>query len=105
MERDDSPWRRTPEGIHGPTGMRGSCDKFTSRGREVRWRSTGRGASAITDFRFDVDHGIDTVTLQEWTKLPTIRAHTARYLARSNEKRNLEDCAKRLGGLEITNMG
>lgn len=56
-------------------------------------------------FRFDVDHGIDTVTLEEWTKLPTIRAHTARYLARTNEKVNLEDCAKRLGGLEIMKEG
>jgi hypothetical protein len=56
-------------------------------------------------FRFDVDHGIDTVTLEEWTKLAAIRAHTARYLARSNEKKNLEDCAKRLGGLETTNEG
>jgi hypothetical protein len=54
-------------------------------------------------FRFDVDHGIDTVALEEWTKLPKIRAHTARYLARTDEKRNLEDCAKRLGGLELRN--
>jgi predicted acylesterase/phospholipase RssA len=52
-------------------------------------------------FRFDVDHGIDTVTLEEWTKLPKIRAYTARYLARTDEKRNLEDCARRLGGLGL----
>lgn len=45
-------------------------------------------------FRFDVNKGLDDITLSDWEKSSKISAHTANYLAEVHVERAIKRCAK-----------
>lgn len=49
-----------------------------------------------TFFRFDVERGLDTISLEEWKKLDDIDALTEKYLAQPTKGLDLRHCAQSL---------
>ena len=49
-------------------------------------------------YRFDVDHGLDSVSLDEWKRLGDVRAHTQNYMRLEANNRSFDDTVAALSG-------
>ena len=53
-------------------------------------------------YRFDVDRGLQSISLEEWKQLGAVRAHTGNYMRLEAINREIDHAVKALSGLHQT---
>lgn len=84
--------------LRGHNVVKTCIDLALNSNNEAQKFIRGNEGKALADagiyYRFDVDRGIDTVSLDQWQKLDDIDAFTQAYLARNGSE--IERCARSL---------
>jgi hypothetical protein len=101
---------RAPRGVKALLKIVNACVDMCNNSERVHQRLCSEATAADINsqfpyYRFDVDRGMDKISLEEWKKKDDMIAFTRSYMAQAERKRMVIQCAKNLwdpSGVERT---